>query len=730
MVSARAGRLARGLTGLFLSAAPVISQVPGTWVQVPLPPASGNASMAHDEARGRTVLFDPQGTWEWSGTHWLTMSPATQPTIPGPLVQGLARSETLLLGRGAVGMETWAWDGVDWTQRTPVNSPGTRSGHAMAQDAARQRVVLFAGIDGSNRLSDTWEWDGGTWTQYTPTTSPGARFHHAMAYDIGRQRVVLFGGTDGTNQFADTWEWDGGTWTQRTPSTSPGARDSHAMAYDAVRQRVVLFGGNASPNPLSDIWEWDGMNWTLRPSATGPSPRERSAMAYDTARRRVVLFGGRDVYGLSDTWEWDGSNWTQPAATSSPTNPSHSRMVYDAARRRVVMLTGFDGLNPTVLPCETWEWDGLGWILRTPSNRPTPRVAHALAYDVARQRAVLFGGYAPPNTLSDTWEWDGGNWTQRTPANGPSVRESHAMAYDASRQRVVLYGGYSVNVYVADTWEWDGVNWTLRASNGPSQRSRHAMAWDAVRQRVVLFGGSYSTFGRTVLGDTWEWDGTTWIRRYPVTSPGARDQHSMAYDDVAQRVVLYGGEGVGTRFFDTWDWDGSNWTQRPPTTNTSLGNGAMIFDGHRQRLLLHSQSLGGNANTWLYTPTPAAAGPIGSACSGSGNPPVLSSSVPNLGRPLALDLHHAPPGAPCLFGFSYGTQNLPLGGGCSLYLQIPFETASAPANGAGFANFTLPVPVNLALRGLSIYVQAMAPDPQGPAFGLVFSNGLELVIGD
>jgi hypothetical protein len=68
----------------------------------------------------------------------------------------------------------------------------------------RQRVVLFGGnISGVGFLGDTWEWDGTNWTQLTPSASPSARLAHAMAYHAARQRVVLCAGI-GAPGF-DTW---------------------------------------------------------------------------------------------------------------------------------------------------------------------------------------------------------------------------------------------------------------------------------------------------------------------------------------------------------------------------------------------------------------------------------------------------------------------------------------------------------------------------------------------
>jgi hypothetical protein len=346
--------------------------------------------------------------------------------------------------------DTWEWDGSNWAQRSPPTDPSSRFNHAMAYDAVRQGVLLFGGAVSFNRLSDTWEWDGSKWTQRSSAGAggdSGLPVWPAMTYDLARQRGVLFDGS--SNQ---TWEWNGVAWTQRSPATSPGLRQDHAMAYDVVRQRTVLFGGRASSTLLADTWEWDGSNWILRAPATSPSARRGPALAYDASRQRVVLFGGYTDSGwpdLSDTWEWDGSNWTR--------------------------------LNP--------------------ARSPRGRSDHALACDVGRQRVVLFGGYShdpmQPGPNDDTWEWDGSNWTQRWPASSPSRRSNHAMAYDAARQRVVLFGGDTGSSYLADTREFDGSNWSQPSPpSNPGGRSDHAMAYDVARQRVVLVSGGWNA-------DTW-----------------------------------------------------------------------------------------------------------------------------------------------------------------------------------------------------------------------------------
>jgi hypothetical protein len=194
-----------------------------------------------------------------------------------------------------------------------------------------------------------------------------------------------------------------------------------------------------------------------------------------------------------------------------------------------------------------------------------------MAYDSARQRVVLFGGYNNNvGRFGDTWEWDGETWTQVS-TTGPSARYWHAMAYDSARQRVVLFGGGS-NGSLRDTWEWDGATWIQVPTTGPSARYSHAMAYDSARGRVVLFGGygrrddgNYARFG-----DTWEWDGDNWIQ-VSTSGPSARYSHAMAYDSARGRTFLFGGaRSAYDLLYDTWEYIGPAVSATPTPIPTPI----------------------------------------------------------------------------------------------------------------------------------------------------------------
>ena len=82
------------------------------------------------------------------------------------------------------------------------------------------------------------------------------------------------------------------------------------------------------------------------------------------------------------------------------------------------------------------------------------------------------------------------------------------------------------------------MNWLL-FNGSPGARDQHVMAYDEKRPQVVLFGGEDSN-GK-LLNDTWVWDGSSWTKETPAHSPSVRLAPAMAYDENHQLTVLFGG---------------------------------------------------------------------------------------------------------------------------------------------------------------------------------------------
>ncbi|MBI1848955.1 MAG: IPT/TIG domain-containing protein [Planctomycetes bacterium] len=426
------------------------------------PSARSAHAMAFDSTNGRILLFggiDPSGyvsdTWEWDGATWIARSPAHSPyrRANAGLAHDPARARTVLYGGVACchpdGMtDTWEWDGVDWAFVNPTQSPGGGSLASLSADVARGRIVFHAGF------GLTWEWDGTTWRLVLPPGTPPAQAYHALTFDSDHARTLLVGfDRSGTS----TSEWDGSAWTRRHPTTSPPLKLWASLTYDARRHRAVRFGGRTpgSDIPTAETWEWDGVDWTQRFPATTPPARSSHATVFDPDRGVTVMFGGLDATyrEFADTWEWNGNDWRLRTPTTSPPPHESHGMAYDSLRHEVVL---FGGRTNGFEQSDTWEWNGSDWAQRNPTVSPPARGASPLAFDAARGLTVLFGGSKPgieqTDYLDDTWEWDGVTWTERTFVPRPGARDSHAMAYDSARSRVVLFGGYR-GFFFPDTWE-------------------------------------------------------------------------------------------------------------------------------------------------------------------------------------------------------------------------------------------------------------------------------------
>jgi hypothetical protein len=187
-------------------------------------------------------------------------------------------------------------------------------------------------------------------------------------------------------------------------------------------------------------------------------------MTYDAARAAVLLFGGQDESARlsSDTWAWDGATWRR-VAEIGPQGRAHFGLVFDRIHGQVSLYGGYDG----AVYEDFWSWDGQDWTaLDFPG--PGPRSHLGMAFDDQAGTLAIFGGATSASTMSsltdDLWVLDNGRWS-RTGVSGPSARGSPGMAYDSARKRIVLYGGFDeTGDVLSDTWEWDGRAWSCAAA--------------------------------------------------------------------------------------------------------------------------------------------------------------------------------------------------------------------------------------------------------------------------
>ncbi len=617
-------------------------------------PMGRESGMIYDSARQRIVLagrtransgYD-SSTWEWDGFSW------TQADDPSPSArEGAAMAFDLSLGvsvlfgggdrsYGTWLGDTWTWDGRRWDDVSNFG-PAARLGAGMVPDPSGGGVLLSGGR-GDDYYDDLWRWNGSRWTFLNKAFLP-RRGHHAIAADPLRRRVVVFGGKNFTGQLADTWEWTGHSW-DKIADTGPSARDGAACAYDPVSQRVILYGGQSGDAIMSDTWAWDGVQWSQRP-ISGPEPlrdaslaydgrigslvlyggstgsnipsadayvlgpggwvhldtevpegRSGAAMSFDPTREQLLIFGGRAHHQFStvqlsaDLWRLGGPGFTRPMPNTAP-RVSELNLAYDAARHQIVAQAA----------SQTWLWDGDAWT-QTPSSPPVDTYT-AIAYDAARQRVVLYGGFAGIGGIprSDTWEWDGIAWT-KVNVVGPGPRMHHAMAYDAQRQQVILCGGDDGTAsFLNDTWVYDGAAWKKAASGGPAPRYDRSIAYDASRHTVLVFGG-YGPNSQW-YNDTWEWNGIKWTK-LAVSGPSPRSHAAMDFDTVRRRMVLQGGWGPdGLGLGDSWAFENGAWRQLLPAAHPpAMTQPFMVYFPPRDQMLAFICSPSSFGEDWLLTP--------------------------------------------------------------------------------------------------------------------------------
>ncbi|MFY9341728.1 MAG: hypothetical protein WAT39_04520 [Planctomycetota bacterium] len=677
-----------------------------------------SCSLAFDSVRSRIVAFGGQLAWSGSAGGW--------------------------------GDLTWEFDGSGWRLVHPMTRPPARSLATMTFDPVRNRTILFGG---DPLLGDTWLFDGVTWTQVVSAMAPSARVGAQMVFDVARGRAVLVGGYGLAGPAAGTWEFDGTNWIASPAMTPVGASAfPDALAYDAARGLVIGLRNWAGG---TEVWDYDGMQWTLASSSGAATPVLSAATRANGP--------GITVRSPAAVWDFDGSTWSPSPAGPAP----YTRLLHDSSNGRLLCEGGG---NVAATAGATWQY------LMCPTRGGT-----SVAFDSARGCAVLYGGWNLGGwNMYDTWEMRGSTWTQVFPNTNPSGRGEHAMVYDTRRSRTVLFGGASspVSGWLADTWAFDGVDWSLLATSGPSPRQRHVMVYDPLRDRVVLFGGTtMGPAGIVSLADTWEFDGSAWTQRFPVTTPNligmdwtrmtfdsrrgvvvmldpssqlweydgsnwtivvtptnpGRIGGNLGFDPVRGRVVAQGGvicTFVGCSFSDTFEYDGTDWMLVGPHQDGAL---PLVYDSTRMQLL---GTAGGAQRITYGLPATASFTRHGLGCVGSAGTPSLgttSSSTPALGTTFPFQLSALPTSpsfAYLTFGFDLATWNgipLPIDlaaigmPNCKLWVE-PLAGAILPTT-AGAASFALPIPALPTLAGVVLGAQALSFDAQAAnGFGAL-SNG-------
>ncbi|HEX9983331.1 MAG TPA: hypothetical protein VGF69_08705 [Thermoanaerobaculia bacterium] len=494
---------------------------------------------------------------------------------------------------GATGLsydldETWAWVGDRWVQRFPLNSPPGRSGHVMATDTNRNRIVMFGGRQRGAELNDTWIWKDDNWTEVQTANAPSKRLRTAMAYDPIRDRMVLFGGdvrtTDGKTLVAsyDTWEFDGTTWTRVIEATPAVARPT--LVYDEARHQMILLGVNEKGETLMHIWNDATKAWDKQtPSALPPCVNESGAV-YQQHNQRIILNGGVCTTSTiaDETWEWNGTTWAKLDTEKTDSNRTFGHALgYDPLRQATVSFGGTLAFSSP--RDDTYIFKNGKWAIGSSSIfRPQPRSLGAFTSDPDSKSVWLVGGLMQEGYTPDFWRYQYGGWSRIVNDKTPASCVAPMTAYDTDRKVMVLVCG----AVEAKVYEW---SWNNETSTGtwkvtenlktfpPARRNAH-MVYDPQLKKTVLFAGFDEAQYRN---DTWVWDGTAW-NEVKKDRPTARSLAATWFDPTLKKVVMYGGIGRPdpedriVRYDDMWSFSGTGWTKMTPSSTPGQRYGAQI----------------------------------------------------------------------------------------------------------------------------------------------------------
>ena len=367
---------------------------------------------------------------------------------------------------------------------------------------------------------------------------------------------------------------------------------------------VAVFFGLAAQQAKAQTTQW--VRIPTDPEHT-PAGRETAVMVYDEKREVILMHGGLapDGYSYSDTWEWDGETW-RLVSIDGPPRKEH-RMAYDVARDRTVLYGGRSVVgwkNGYINEDELWEWDGASWS-HIETGSAEPLIIFTMVYDRERRKIIRHGGVANQDFASSdpaTYEWDGANWTQI--AGGSFTRGGQRATYDSARGRTVMFGGTSrtdiPRAHFTDgTWEFDGTDWAQVADTGPLARVLHEMTFDSHRGVTILYGGSDLTTTR--FGETWEWDGVRWKEKKVSGPDNIRVMFAMAFDPKRRKVVLFGGSperhSKSGYLNETWEY-GLIPLRISETLRQAAGTIEIHWTGEAPPYQLQSRSGFGKAN-WL-----------------------------------------------------------------------------------------------------------------------------------
>lgn len=424
---------------------------------------------------------------------------------------------------------------AQWTRKINAdwapNGPSSRTWSKLFYDSTSQRIALYGGATGGGYKSDIWHYNitNDSWLAIElPTincpghhgfSGPDGRDGHSAEFDpINNMYWSVAGGGSKCTYLGEYLPIK----TAATGTTITSIMDStlDATTVDFYKDWTVTVGSKVA---FVTAYDPVAKKLTLGASVAGLTAGSTYTIAVKTA--------GQTWYYSKDTRQWaslEGPHWgsIRPSPVASELPPRHTPGFAWSTHDNVMVLHGGgyggDGSNDTwVLDPLTKHWTQKQPISGTGIPFKLMELTSNFVYDEANDVFVLFGGRCggdsrcvPGKPTGETWAYklSTNTWTKMTPPVSPVAREGSAMFYDAHINKVVLFGGATVDIY-----------------------------------------NVFPTAAQ-LLNDLWVYDyaSNTWTQIATSVTPAGRWNHMMAYDPIAQKAVMYAGQGPGSSVSEVW----------------------------------------------------------------------------------------------------------------------------------------------------------------------------------
>jgi hypothetical protein len=208
--------------------------------------------------------FSLDDTWTWNGSIWTQQHPAAVPpqATDGCAAYDPASGHLIMFGGndviptsgGEAFSDTWQWTGTNWVKLAPATHPPAGGQCFMTDDEARGDVVLliYSGQTSSGDANaQTWIWNGSTWSQ--AADFPVLDGLNPISYDAQSGDDLVYVGetgpctttsptTSSCPEVDQLWAFDGTTWA-KVSSNGPELGSTSTASVDAATHQLVVIGG-------------------------------------------------------------------------------------------------------------------------------------------------------------------------------------------------------------------------------------------------------------------------------------------------------------------------------------------------------------------------------------------------------------------------------------------------------------------------------------------------------